>query len=62
MAMGILAFMPYVGFFTNVFKLKLFRWLDKRKAGKEGGNKVTSKRTIQSYVNLYSGPEVLLQI
>ena len=62
MAMGTLAFMPYVGFFTNIIKLYIFRWLDRRKATKEGFNGVTAKRTVQSYLQLYSGPEVLLQI
>jgi hypothetical protein len=50
MAMGTLAFMPYVGFFTNIIKLKIFRWLDRRKAVKEGVNGETAKRTVQSYL------------
>jgi len=59
MAMGILAFMPYVGFFTNWAKLYVFRWLDRRKTTP---SEPTSKKTIQNYVQLYSGPDVLLQI
>jgi len=59
MPMGILSFMPYVAFVSAWMSLYVFRLLDKRKV-KQG--EVTSKSTIQNYVMLYSGPDVLLQI
>ena len=59
MTMGILSFMPYVAFCTAWAGLYVQRMLDKRKV-KPG--EITSKSTIQNYVMLYSGPDVLLQI
>ena len=57
MTMGILSMMPYVAFGSAWAALYAKRLLDKRKL-KPG--EVTSKSTIQNYVMLYSGPDVLL--
>lgn len=57
MTMGILSMMPYVAFTTAWAASYAKRWLDKRKL-RPGS--VTSKSTIQNYVMLYSGPDVLL--
>ena len=56
MTMGINSFMPYVGFCAAWAGLYVKRRLD-QKAGR-----ATTKSTIQNYVMLYSGPDVLLQI
>ncbi len=55
--MAIASFMPYVEYGSTWMIKVIGRYLDKRIVGHE-----TQKVTIQNYVMLYSGPDVLLQI
>jgi hypothetical protein len=51
------AVFPYIEFCINITKLTVFRKLD-RKGGKD--DYTTKKRSMQLYIDLYSGPEYMI--
>jgi hypothetical protein len=51
------AVMPLIQFFISFFMRHAFIWMDKGFSCKSGK---TKSKTIQQYVNLYSGPEYMM--